>query len=67
MSELESVFNDWNPNRCRSDAADPPAMPGELFDALLECFLVPLAGLLTRSERHESWGAFSGFCVGWGL
>ncbi|MFD0067072.1 hypothetical protein [Streptomyces sp. NPDC056690] len=34
-SEFESVFNDWNPNRCRPDAADPPAMPGELFDALL--------------------------------
>lgn len=64
-SELESVFNDWNPHRYRPDAAAPPAMPQPLFDALLERSLVPLADLLAHPEQHEGWSAFSDFSMGW--
>ncbi|MGW1768588.1 hypothetical protein ACWCQL_31670 [Streptomyces sp. NPDC002073] len=67
--EVEQVIRDWDPDRYTRTAADAPAppVPQELFDAVLEACLTPLAAYLLHPEPEEGWAALSEFSKDWSL
>ncbi|MFE4829359.1 hypothetical protein [Streptomyces sp. NPDC056672] len=67
--EVEQVVRDWNPDRYTrtNDAAPTPPVPPELFDAVLEACLTPLAAYLLHPEPEEGWEAVSAFSKDWSL
>ncbi|WP_231406707.1 hypothetical protein [Streptomyces sp. MC1] len=67
--KVEQVIRDWDPERyTRSkDAAPVPPVPPELFDAVLETCLTPLAAYLLHPELTEGWEAVSSFSKDWSL
>lgn len=67
--EVEQVVRDWNPDRyTRTKGAVPtPPVPPELFDAVLEACLTPLAAYLLRPEPAEGWEVMSAFSKDWSL
>ncbi|MEU0896842.1 hypothetical protein [Streptomyces massasporeus] len=67
--EVEQVVRDWNPNRyTRTKGATPvPPVPQELFDAVLEACLTPLAAYLLHPEPEEGWEAVSAHAKDWSL
>ncbi|MFF8911448.1 hypothetical protein [Streptomyces olivaceoviridis] len=67
--KVEQVIRDWDPDRyTRSkDAAPVPPVPPELFDAVLEACLTPLAAYLLHPEPAEGWEAVSTFSKDWSL
>ncbi|MFE6104062.1 hypothetical protein ACFVQ4_29465 [Streptomyces laurentii] len=67
--EVEHVVRDWDPDhytRAATDAPVPP-VPQELFDAVLEACLTPLAAYLLHPEPEEGWEALSDFTKDWSL
>ncbi|MDX5566183.1 hypothetical protein PYK79_26680 [Streptomyces sp. ID05-04B] len=67
--EVEQVVRDWDPDRyTRAKSASPaPPVPPELFDAVLEACLTPLAAYLLHPEPEEGWEAVSAFSKDWSL
>ncbi|MEV0282143.1 hypothetical protein AB0I22_38030 [Streptomyces sp. NPDC050610] len=67
--EVEEVVRDWDPDRyTRTKGAAPaPPVPPELFDAVLEACLTPLAAYLLHPEPEEGWEAVSAFSADWSL
>ncbi|MEU7261664.1 hypothetical protein AB0B21_38585 [Streptomyces rimosus] len=67
--EVEQVVRDWNPDRYTrgKGAAAAPPVPPELFDAVLEACLAPLAAYLLHPEAEEYWEAVSAFSKDWSL
>ncbi|MEU1668380.1 hypothetical protein ABZ547_33320 [Streptomyces sparsogenes] len=67
--EVEQVVRDWDPDRyTRTKGAAPaPPVPPELFDAVLESCLTPLAAYLLHPEPEEGWEAVSAFSKDWSL
>ncbi|MFD5426361.1 hypothetical protein [Streptomyces sp. NPDC127084] len=67
--EVEQVVRDWDPERYTRTKDTPPAprMPPELFDAVLEACLTPLAAYLLHPEPEEGWEAVSAFSKDWSL
>ncbi|MFF2922516.1 hypothetical protein ACFVTP_08940 [Streptomyces celluloflavus] len=67
--EVEQVVRNWDPDRyTRTKAAAPaPPVPPELFDAVLEACLSPLAAYLLHPEPEERWEAVSAFSKDWSL
>ncbi|OEJ36313.1 hypothetical protein [Streptomyces agglomeratus] len=67
--EVEQVVRDWDPDRYTrtKDAAPAPPVPQELFDAVLEACLTPLAAYLLHPEPGEGWEAVSAFSKDWSL
>ena len=67
--EVEQVVRDWDPDRyTRTKAAAPvPPVPPELFDAVLEACLTPLAAYLLHPEPEEGWEAVSAHSKDWSL
>lgn len=67
--EVEHVVRDWDPDRYTRNAADVPVppVPQELFDAVLEACLTPLAAYLLHPEPEEGWAALSDFPTDWSL
>ncbi|MER7694745.1 hypothetical protein [Streptomyces sp. NPDC097610] len=67
--EVEQVVRNWDLNRCtRTKGAAPvPPVPQELFDAVLEACLTPLAAYLLHPEPEEGWEAVSAFSKDWSL
>ncbi len=67
--EVEQVVRDWDPDpytRTKGAAPAPP-VPPELFDAVLEACLTPLAAYLLHPEPEEGWEAVSAFSKDWSL
>ncbi|MEE4494987.1 hypothetical protein [Streptomyces sp. BE230] len=67
--EVEHVVRDWDLDRytrTEGDASAPP-LPQELFDAVLEACLTPLAAYLLSPEPEEGWEAVSAFSKDWSL
>ncbi|MFC7933284.1 hypothetical protein [Streptomyces cinereoruber] len=67
--EVEQVVRFWDPDhftRTETDAPAPP-VPQELFDAVLEACLTPLAAFLLHPEPEEGWEAVSDFSKDWSL
>ncbi|MEU9983721.1 hypothetical protein [Streptomyces sp. NPDC050856] len=67
--EVEQVVRDWDPDRyTRTKGAAPaPPVPPELFNAVLEACLTPLAAYLLHPEPEEGWEAVSAFSKDWSL
>lgn len=67
--EVEQVVRSWDPDRYTRTEADAPAppVPPELFDAVLEACLTPLAAYLLHPEPEEGWEAVSDFSKDWSL
>jgi len=67
--EVERVVRDWDLDRyTRSEGTAPvPPVPQELFDAVLEACLTPLAAYLLHPEPEEGWEAVSAFSKDWSL
>lgn len=67
--EVELVVRDWDPDRyTRTKGTAPaPPVPQELFDAVLEACLTPLAAYLLHPEPEEGWEAVSAFSTDWSL
>ncbi|MEV7465468.1 hypothetical protein AB0O20_02995 [Streptomyces kronopolitis] len=67
--EVEQVVRDWDPDRYTrtKDTAPAPPVPPELFDAVLEACLTPLAAYLLHPEPEEGWEAVSAFSKDWSL
>ncbi|MEU7021052.1 hypothetical protein ABZ990_10415 [Streptomyces sp. NPDC046203] len=67
--EVEHVVRDWDPDRFTRTEADAPAppVPQELFDAVLEACLTPIAAFLLHPEPEEGWAAVSDFPKDWSL
>ncbi|MER6103729.1 hypothetical protein ABT115_15730 [Streptomyces sp. NPDC001832] len=67
--EVEQVIRNWDPDRyIRTKGAAPaPPAPPELFDAVLEACLTPLAAYLLHPEPEEGWEAVSAFSKDWSL
>ncbi|MFG2227729.1 hypothetical protein [Streptomyces sp. NPDC048644] len=67
--EVEQVVRDWDPDRYTrtKGAASVPPVPQELFDAVLEACLTPLAAYLLHPEPEEGWEAVSAFSKDWSL
>ncbi|WP_232543845.1 hypothetical protein [Streptomyces buecherae] len=67
--EVEEVVRDWDPDRYTraKHTAPAPPMPPELFDAVLEACLTPLAVHLLHPEPEEGWDAVPAFSTGWSL
>ncbi|MFD4539039.1 hypothetical protein [Streptomyces bauhiniae] len=67
--EVEEVIGNWDPDRyTRAKGAAPaPPVPPELFDAVLEVCLAPLAAYLLHPEPEEGWEAVSDFSKDWSL
>lgn len=60
--EVEHVVRAWDPDpytRAATDVPVPP-VPQELFDALLEACLTPLAAYLLHPEPEEGWAQRTG-------
>ncbi|MET8658621.1 hypothetical protein [Streptomyces griseus] len=69
LVEMEQIIRNWDPDRyTRAKGARPaPPVPQELFDAVLEACLAPLAAYLLHPEPEEGWEAVSGFSTDWSL
>ncbi|MFM9584237.1 hypothetical protein [Streptomyces caniscabiei] len=67
--EVEQVIRDWDPDRYTrtKDTAPAPPVPPELFDAVLEACLTPLAAYLLHPEPEEGSEAVSAFSKDWSL
>ncbi|MBZ6295785.1 hypothetical protein ACWCQJ_20610 [Streptomyces olivaceus] len=68
--EVEQVVRDWDPDRytTRTKGAAPvPPVPPELFDAVLEACLTPLAAYLLHPESEEGWEELSAHSKDWSL
>ncbi|WP_446447259.1 hypothetical protein [Streptomyces hydrogenans] len=67
--EVEQVVRFWDPDRFTRTEADAPAppVPQELFDAVLEACLAPLAAFLLHPEPEKGWAAVSDFSTDWSL
>jgi hypothetical protein len=73
--EVEQVVRDWDPDRyTRAKGAAPaPPVPPELFDAVLEACLTPLAVYLLHPEPEEvsayskDWSLELGGRAGWAM
>ncbi|MCX4417845.1 hypothetical protein OOK43_31915 [[Kitasatospora] papulosa] len=67
--EVEQVVRNWDPDRYTrtKDTALAPPVPQELFDAVLEACLTPLAAYLLHPEPEEGWEAVSDFSKDWSL
>ncbi|MFF7903726.1 hypothetical protein ACFZCV_33965 [Streptomyces sp. NPDC007920] len=68
--EVEQVVREWDPDRytrIKGAAAPVPPVPPELFDAVLEACLTPLAAYLLHPEPEEGWEAVSAFSEDWSL
>ncbi|MFI8515960.1 hypothetical protein ACIGHB_33055 [Streptomyces sp. NPDC085460] len=67
--EVGHVVRDWDPDHYTCGAADAtvPPVPQELFDAVLEACLTPLAAFLLHPEPEEGWEAVSEFSKDWSL
>ncbi|GGX29409.1 hypothetical protein [Streptomyces chryseus] len=67
--EVEQVVRSWDPDRYTRTEADAPTppVPQELFDAVLEACLTPLAAYLLHPEPEEGWEAVSDFSKDWSL
>ncbi len=67
--EVEQVVRDWDPDRyTRTKGAAPaPPVPQELFNAVLEACLTPLAAYLLHPEPEEGWEAVPAFSKDWSL
>ncbi|MCX4734385.1 hypothetical protein [Streptomyces sp. NBC_01363] len=67
--EVEHVVRDWDLDRYTRAEGDAPAppLPQELFDAVLEACLTPLAAYLLHPEPEEGWEAVSAFAEDWSL
>ncbi|MFD2622295.1 hypothetical protein [Streptomyces chumphonensis] len=68
--EVEQVVRDWDLDRYTrgTGAAPAPPVPPELFDAVLEACLTPLAAYLLHPEPKEGWeGPGSAFSKDWSL
>ncbi|WP_432095662.1 hypothetical protein [Streptomyces sp. bgisy100] len=67
--EVEQVVRDWDPDRYTRTKDTPPAppVPPELFDAVLEACLTPLAAYLLHPEPEEGWEAVSAYSKDWSL
>lgn len=67
--EVEHVVRDWDTDRYTRTKDTPPAppIPQELFDAVLEACLTPLAAYLLRPEPEEGWEAVSTFSKDWSM
>ncbi|WP_234375841.1 hypothetical protein [Streptomyces sp. CB01373] len=67
--EVERVVRDWDPDRYTRTKETPPAppLPRELFDAVLEACLTPLAAYLLHPEPEEGWEAVSAVSKDWSL
>lgn len=67
--EVEQVVRDWDPDRYTrtKDTAPAPPVPPELFDAVLEACLTPLAAYLLHPEPEEGWEAVSAHSKDWSL
>jgi hypothetical protein len=67
--EVEQVVADWGPDRRTraKDAAPTPPVPRELFDAVLEASLAPLAAYLLHPESEEGGEVVSAFAKDWSL
>ncbi|MFJ3099636.1 hypothetical protein [Streptomyces hydrogenans] len=67
--EVEQVVGSWDSDRFTRTEADAPVppVPRELFDAVLEASLTPLAAFLLRPEPEEGWEAVSDFSKDWSL
>ncbi|MFI1760292.1 hypothetical protein [Streptomyces sp. NPDC020571] len=67
--EVEQVVRSWDPDRYARTEADAPAppVPPELFDAVLEACLTPLAAYLLHPEPEEDWDSASDFSKDWSL
>ncbi|MFE5597042.1 hypothetical protein, partial [Streptomyces sp. NPDC056549] len=67
--EVPEVVQDWDPDRytrTEKDAPVPP-LPQELFNAVLEACLTPLAAFLLHPESEEGWEAVSTYPKDWSL
>ncbi|MFD0034070.1 hypothetical protein ACFVJK_38740 [Streptomyces sp. NPDC127172] len=67
--EVEQVVRDWDPDRytrAAGDASAPP-VPQELFAAVLEACLTPLAAYLLHPEPEGGWEAVSDYPKDWSL
>ncbi|MFF4475366.1 hypothetical protein ACFYZ3_38170 [Streptomyces sp. NPDC001599] len=66
---MEQVVRSWDPDRYTRTEADAPAppVPPELFDAVPEACLTPLAAYLLHPEPEEGWEAVSDFSKDWSL
>ncbi|MFI8966931.1 hypothetical protein ACIGO8_33025 [Streptomyces sp. NPDC053493] len=66
--EVEHVVRYWDSDRYSSNADAPPLpVPPELFDAVLEACLAPLAAYLLHPQPEEGWEALSAFTKDWSL
>ncbi|MER5769268.1 hypothetical protein [Streptomyces sp. NPDC001985] len=67
--KVEQVVQDWDLDRDTRTQETPPAppLPPELFDAVLEACLTPLAAYLLHPEPEEGWAAVSDFPKDWSL
>ncbi|WP_371660918.1 hypothetical protein [Streptomyces sp. NBC_00280] len=61
--DLESVVTHWDLYSHRSRKSVPP-IPRELFDAVLERSLTPLAAALLAPEQHDDWTRSLDFQLG---
>ncbi|GAA2345139.1 hypothetical protein OKJ48_40005 [Streptomyces kunmingensis] len=67
--EADKVIDEWDPDRYTrpKNAAPAPPVPPELFDAVLEACLTPLAAYLLHPEPEEGWEALSTYPKDWSL
>ena len=67
--EVEHVVRDWDPDRYTrtKETAPVPPVPQELFNAVLEACLTPLAAYLLHPEPEEGWEAVTAFSKDWSL
>lgn len=67
--EVEQVVRDWDPDRYTRTKDTPPVppVPPELFDAVLEACLAPLAAYLLHPEPEEGWEEVSTHVKDWSL
>ncbi|MCF2131020.1 hypothetical protein L1I79_32040 [Strepomyces sp. STD 3.1] len=67
--EVEQVVRDWDPDRyTRTKTAAPaPPVPPELFDAVLEACLTPLAAYLLHPDPEGGWEEVSAHSKDWSL
>ncbi|WP_018569489.1 hypothetical protein [Streptomyces sp. PsTaAH-124] len=67
--EVEQVVRNWDPDRYTRTKNTPsaPPVPPELFDAVLEACLTPLAAYLLHPEPEEGWETVSTYLKDWSL
>lgn len=67
--EVEQVIRDWDPDRHTRTKNTPPAppVPPQLFNAVLQACLTPLAAYLLHPEPEEGWEEVSAYAKDWSL